>query len=100
MASLRIHPAIGVARIGNSDQFFIGPELPGVPGNWDGAAKQFLPFKDAQGRVLRQAARFRIFRIDESGNAVKEVTLADGVRIEWRVHVANRKASFLSLIHI
>jgi len=96
MASLRIHPAIGVARIGNSDQFFIGPELPGVPGNWDGATKQFLSFKDAQGRVLRQAARFRIFRIDESGNAVKEVTLADGVRIEWRVHVANRKASFFT----
>jgi hypothetical protein len=57
MASLRIHPAIGVARIGNSDQFFIGPELPGVPGNWDGAGKRFLPFKDAQGRVLKQALR-------------------------------------------
>ena len=27
----RIHPSIGVARIGNSDQFFLGPEVPTTP---------------------------------------------------------------------
>ena len=28
--SIRIHPAIGIARLGNSpDEYFIGPEIPG-----------------------------------------------------------------------
>ena len=27
---IRIHPGIGLARLGNSDEFFIGPEAPGV----------------------------------------------------------------------
>ena len=67
MPSLRIHPSIGVARIGNSDQFYIGPENPGIPGNWDPDAQKFKAFKDAQGKILRQAARFRIFQFDDSG---------------------------------
>ena len=96
MANLRIHPAIGVARVGNSDQFFVGPEQPGIPANWDSGNKIFKPFKDAQGKVLRQAVRFRIFEFDDLGNPLKEITLADGVKIEWRVHVANRKASFFT----
>jgi len=96
MASLRIHPAIGVARVGNSEEFFVGPENPGVPANWDSGTRKFKAFKDAQGRILRQAARFRIFQFDDGGNPVKELTLADGVTIEWRVHVANRKAAFFT----
>jgi hypothetical protein len=96
MANLRIHPAIGVARVGDSDQFFIGPESPGVPGNWDSGTSKFKPFKDSQGKIIRQAARFRVFQFDDAGNPLKELTLADGVKIEWRVHVANRKASFFT----
>ena len=88
MPSLRIHPSIGVARVGNSDQFYVGPENPGIPGNWDPDAQKFKPFKDVQGKILRQAARFRIFQFDDAGNPLKEITLADGVKIEWRVHVA------------
>jgi L-Lysine epsilon oxidase N-terminal/L-lysine epsilon oxidase C-terminal domain len=96
MPNLRIYPAVGVARIGNSAEFFVGPEIPGIPGNWDSDNNVFKKFKDAEGKVLRQAARFRIFEFDDGGNPVKEVTLTDGVKIEWRVHVANRKASFFS----
>src|SRR6266436_815591 len=96
MANLRIHPAIGVARVGNSEQFFVGPEQPGIPANWDSDNKIFKPFKDTQGKVLRQAVRFRIFEFDDLGNPLKEITLADGIKIEWRVHVANRKASFFT----
>ena len=98
MADLRIHPAIGVARIGNAspDQLFIGPESPGVPGGWDPATQRFIAFKDANGRVRPQAARFRIFEFDGAGNPTREISLADGFKIEWRVHVANRKASFFT----
>jgi hypothetical protein len=96
MADLRIHPAIGVARVGGSDEFFIGPEFPDVPGNLDSASGRLLPFKDKAGQVLRQAARFRVFEFNSSGDPIREVTAGSGVTIEWRVHVANRKASFFS----
>jgi hypothetical protein len=98
-----IHPGIGIARMGNApDEFFIGPETPGVDANWNEAEGKFHSFRDAdpQGRIKRQGARFRVFEYfwDEPtgtwGNP-KEVRLGDDVvDIEWRVHLANRKASF------
>src|SRR5215217_3520503 len=64
-----IHPAIGIARVGNSpDEWFLGPETPGPhpvpPGG----------FKDASGRIKPQAARFRLFGLDKDGQVVTEVT--------------------------
>jgi hypothetical protein len=93
----RIHPAIGIARVGNSpDGFFVGPEQPGIPGNWGG--QQFNSFRDEQGRIKRQAARFHVFEYPEDGSAPKEVKIGTDnlVDIEWRVHVANKKASFFT----
>lgn len=93
----RIHPAIGVARMGNSpDAFFIGPEQPGIPANWKGT--QFESFRDDQGRIKRQAARFRVFEYHNDGKPPTEVLPGsnDIVNIEWRVHLANKKASFFT----
>ena len=68
-----IHPGIGIARLGDSpDDYFVGPEAPGCapmlakpdsPGASDGQ------YKDAEGHIKRQGARFRIFEItaDDSG---------------------------------
>ena len=86
---VRVHPAIGVARVGNSpDEFFVGPERIGVvPSPGDGHR-----YKDAQGRVKRQAARFRCFGFDESGDRWTELTHGDGVLVEWTVHLVNKKA--------
>ncbi len=83
-----IHPAIGVGRVGNSrDSFFFGPEIPGaVPRPKDG-------FKDAEGGVARQAARFRVFGLDSQGRVVRELTAADA-EITWRVDVANSKGAW------
>ena len=80
----KIHPAIGIARVGNSpDEFFIGPERVGeVPEPTGG-------FKDDQCRVKRQAARFRIFAHHDDGT-VHEITDADA-EISWSVHVVNKK---------
>lgn len=83
----RIHPAIGIARVGNSDEFFIGPERIGERPFPDGG------FKDAQCRVKRQAARFRIFAHHDDGSFT-EVTDAEA-DIDWTVHLANRKAGYL-----
>ena len=93
-----VHPAVGIARVGNSaDSFFFGPEVPGaLPVAPDG-------FKDASGAIARQAARFRLYGYDAEGAVVRELTAADGA-IDWTVSVANKKAAWydfdLSLIHI
>src|SRR5467141_334448 len=97
----RIHPAFGVARVGNApgEGFFIGPEHPNTPSNWENG--QFRPFRDIEGRIKRQAARFRVFEYEEDENerlsSPREVEIGPEVtKIEWRVHVANKKASFFS----
>jgi hypothetical protein len=83
-----IHPGVGIARVGNSpDEFFIGPEAPGQLPAAEGG------FKDGDGRVKRQAARFRVYGLNAAGEAVREIT-ADEAEITWRVHVANRKAGW------
>src|SRR6266704_1945621 len=86
--TLKIHPAIGIARLGNSPTgFFIGPEKPGVHARPRGG------YKDAQGRIKRQAARFRLFGYDKKGKLVKEITAKDG-SVTWTAHLANTKASW------
>src|SRR5215813_8000652 len=88
----RIHPGIGIARLGNSlKEFFIGPEAPGE------VANAGRTFKDASGRVKRQAARFRIYAFDAAGNAIDEVTLTDA-KIEWQVHLANKKGAWFKFL--
>ena len=85
---VRIHPAIGVARVGNSPtEFFIGPERTGVHARPPGG------YKDGAGRVKRQAARFRVFGYDSKGRVVREITASEAA-ITWTVHVANRKAAW------
>lgn len=83
-----IHPSIGIARVGDSqDEFYVGPEtdrpVPQPPG----------ALKDASGALKRQAARFRIYGYNAAGEAVAELTPATA-EIEWRVHVANTKAAW------
>ncbi len=86
ITSVKVHPAIGVARLGNSpSDFFIGPEQPwSAPDPPDG-------FKDAQCRVKRQAARFRVFAYHDDGS-VSELTAAEAT-IEWTVELANKKVA-------
>ncbi|MEP7304841.1 MAG: LodA/GoxA family CTQ-dependent oxidase [Acidobacteriota bacterium] len=96
----RIHPAIGVARVGDSpDDYFIGPEAPGVapslrkPGD---ASTKPGTYKDRQQRIKRQGARFRVYEYttDAAGavSEVREITAATA-RIDWEVHLVNGKAA-------
>jgi hypothetical protein len=96
----RIHPAIGVARVGDSpDDYFIGPEAPGVLPSLhkpDAAPSPNGTYKDKHGQIKRQGARFRIYEYtaDAAGMVtnVREITSAEA-HIEWEVHLANRKAA-------
>jgi L-Lysine epsilon oxidase N-terminal len=65
----RIFPAIGIARLGEDDNFFLGPERPGAgPGELqpDGSVAPVVKYKDAtRTKIRKQGARFHLF---ESGD--------------------------------
>jgi hypothetical protein len=114
-STYRIHPAIGIARLGDSpDEFCISPEKPaGLPiacdyqGNAlmspDGKSEATVTkFKDVMGRIKRQAARFQVYAYDEKHPQGRLLRLGDPIEgggnagtlvdIQWRVWVANKKA--------
>ena len=115
MATYKIHPGIGIARLGNSDtEFYIAPETPaGLPLECDSNGNQrFGPdgttpllvttFRDAQGRIKRQAARFQVFVYDEQSPEGRPLKIGDPIEgggnngtlteIHWQVYIANKKA--------
>ena len=85
-----IHPAIGVARVGNtreSDGYFVGPEVPTEPALPSGG------YKDQHGAIKRQAARFRVYGFNAANEVVAELT-SNNADIQWTVHLANKKAAW------
>jgi hypothetical protein len=121
----RVHPAIGIARVGNSEEFYLGPEtMAGLPidpaiDTGNPHVSGGLPIKagtestvissddlrDRDGRLKRQAARFRIYHYPAQGRECYprgdgvEITLGsevDGKKVRdivWTVHLANKKAN-------
>jgi hypothetical protein len=83
-----IHPSIGIARVGNSqNDYFLAPEviepIPQKPGF----------YRDAKGALKRQAVRFRVYGLNAAGVPVRELTASEA-SIEWEVHLANKKAAW------
>ncbi len=96
--SIRIHPGIGLARLGNSDEFYIGPEAPGVvvdPGGSDGPGPNGGTYRDSAARLKRQAQRYRVYAYDANDKVIAELTSDSGLvqSLRWRVHVRNMKAA-------
>jgi hypothetical protein len=113
----RIHPGIGIARLGNSpDAFCISPELPAaLPIDCDARGNPLLSpdgtaelpvstFKDSEGRIKRQAGRFQIWAYDDEHPLGRPLQLGDHIEgggnagtlinIQWRVYLANKKAAW------
>ncbi|MGH1576572.1 LodA/GoxA family CTQ-dependent oxidase [Planktotalea sp.] len=117
---LRIHPAIGVSRVGNAEGYIIAPETSaGMPGADGSPISGGLPIKpgeetatisdkdlrDSQGRLKPHAQRFRIFAYADTPTGypytgeVSEVcigSVVDGKTVEsitWQVHMANKKSN-------
>jgi hypothetical protein len=83
-----IHPSIGVARVGNSQEgWFLAPEVTYPPAMSAGF------YRDSDGALKRQAPRFRIYGLNAAGRVVKELTLANA-KISWTVHLANKKSAW------
>ncbi len=111
----RIHPGIGIARLGDSPkEFCISPEKPAsLPIDCDEQGNPRLSpdgtteltikkFKDAQGRIKRQAARFHIYVYDDESPAGRALKIGDPIKgggnhgtlvdIQWQVYLANKKS--------
>lgn len=85
-----IHPAIGIARVGNSQtEFYIGPEV------CDPQPQEAGFYRDDTGALKREAARFRVYGYNAQGEVVKELTSSDA-DIKWQVHLANQKAAWFN----
>jgi len=89
-----IYPSIGIARVGSCPgnspaDYFIGPEVPEPPAKASGA------YRDVQGRLKRQAARFRVYGVNAEGRIIRELSAADsGAKVRWSVKLANTKAAW------
>ena len=111
----KIFPAIGIARVGNSEQFYLAPETPGglpiplkmngnkvkLPIEEAGTNFQKTDFRDSDGKMRRQAVRFRIYHYNkENDKNPTEVKLNETIdkktvkKITWEVRIANKKASW------
>ncbi|MCW0464459.1 LodA/GoxA family CTQ-dependent oxidase [Xanthomonas sacchari] len=119
----RVHPAIGIGRVGDSQEFYLAPVtaagtrdadglfggLPVQPGTESTPITE-RDFRDAAGNVKRQAARFHIYaypsgssgtypngggvRVDV-GSTIDGKTVKD---IVWTVHLANKKLNNYSTV--
>ncbi len=120
----RIHPAVGFARVGTSEEFYLAPEtlagqpsggeptggLPIVPGTESQTIKA-SELRDADGALKRQAARFRIYKYAAEqpetypmGEPGEEIVIGSQVVLDgttktvadiiWTVHMANKKTTW------
>ena len=89
--SFRIFPSIGIARLGNSAEFFVGAEVLGSVGRELDTGAEVTRFKDAQFRVRKQAARFHLFEDTSGAGNWTPAQLPAGATVKWTVHVANKK---------
>ncbi|WP_296947683.1 LodA/GoxA family CTQ-dependent oxidase [uncultured Massilia sp.] len=91
IAYAKIHPSIGIARVGNSkkeDGFYVGPQVT------EPAPKAADFYRDKEGALKREVAEFRIYGYDAQGRVVCELGMEHGVDIEWTVELANHKAAW------
>ena len=87
VAKVRIYPAIGICRVGSSEQYFLAPEVPGLPPQTD-------DFKDGTRKLKKQAQRFRVYAFDDQDRVIGEVTQSSTSSITWGCHLANTKAAW------
>lgn len=92
----RIFPAIGIARLGEDPNFFIGTEIPGMgPGELgsDGALGPMNHFKNSAGtKIRKQGARFHLYESADSVNWTP-ANLPATATVTWTVTLENKKSA-------
>jgi hypothetical protein len=85
----KIHPSIGIARVGTGDDPYDAPETMGaVPTNQDGTP--VTQYRDNSGKLRPQSAVFKVYRYAEGSDEGE--MLESGV--QWTAWLANKKAAW------
>ena len=79
-----IHPGVGLARMGNSKEYFLAPQVMTPEPQPEGF------YHTQEGQLKREAAEFRIYGYDGAGNVVAELT-PQNADIKWTVELAAMK---------
>lgn len=101
MTKYKIHPAIGIARVGNSEEYYIAPENPGaLPSEYSTQPTGGKHFRDSEDNLLRQAARFKVYAYsDGNPDGVEVKAGCNGIKaIQWTAWVANKKSSWFQFM--
>jgi hypothetical protein len=99
----KIHPAIGVGRVGASQEYYIAPSTAGgLPVTYSTPNRNGNVFRDAQNKLLRQGVEFQILaydttKPDDPGSPVV-VGQNQVSAITWKVQVASKKASWFQFM--
>ncbi|WNG59977.1 hypothetical protein F0U59_38605 [Archangium gephyra] len=97
----KIHPGIGIARVGNSDDYYLAPVTAGgLPQETNGTPVS--QFRDNQNRIRRQAARFSVYVYDQNSPNGRLLQFDPNgiVDIEWKVRLANKKAAWRKFLQL
>ena len=86
MKRYMIHPAIGIARVGNSSEFYLDSDTYGQVEN--------NRYKDDLGRVKKKAVKFNVIEYEYEGSKLisTKILTEDDYEINWSVRLVNKKA--------
>ena len=92
----RIFPSIGIARLGEDTDFFLGPEQPRAGSGElqpDGTTKPVARYKDASGtKIRKQGTRFHLFESSD-GITWSPAGLPSTATVTWTVTLENKKSA-------
>src|SRR5882757_6988164 len=99
----KIHPAIGIGRLGSSQDYYIAPSGAGqLPTEYSTPNRGGNTFRDAHNNLLRQAAKFQVYAYDNTNPADPGTLVTVGANnikgINWTVWVASKKSSWFQFM--
>lgn len=100
VTAFKIHPAIGVARLANNDDFYEFFDYEKKRADDGAQSVTYMSIQDGTQRVMRQAVQYRVFAYQSDGQELGElsasVMAALGITATWTAKVANRKLNNFS----
>jgi hypothetical protein len=95
VAAFKVHPAIGVARLANNDDYYEFFDYQAKREQGRAAELEYMSLQGGKHWMKRQAVQFKIFAYaadgSELGELTAEIIAALGLQATWSATVANRK---------
>ena len=100
VAAFKIHPAIGVARLSNSDKVYEFFDYEAKREAGEAQDLRYMTEQDGHHIIMRQAVQFKLFAYGDDGVELgelnEEVMDALNIKAQWTASIANRKLNHFS----